>query len=510
MLSLIYQQKSTRSEGAASKDDARSHTALHANQNSLSFSVSNGVNHLHNGGLNTGDEVSGMSVLSTGDARCTEPIQGKEILESRLCSSVSELSDVPVSVSRIEQSGKSEATKESADKNVLSDLSSGLGREELAAVAFLVSPTSKSGNETCELQKLVLSTKVTEIITNTKAAMSLSITNPPVDVFTVSSPGDGIINLSVPFSPNLSSTVAVLPSPVAKERVTFSKHVTEIPEGANDCQNRPKRIPPPPPPRKTVCCQGNTSGSSDNSTGSVYENVDRCKQDAAEQTMASTKMARPQSVFGLSRQSETVFMKPRPISEYVQGGFQSPLSKPSSATTSPVCFTNGNRAVLTKEPVVLVQASAVDELCCQKDSDSDSSTSADSQTGTIKRNPHSKDETPGDKKQQTQAGSNGSIARETSRLPPPVPLRKTSTLSSQNKMTLSPVAQHQYSNIQELRREHALLEKQQGGHAARKTLRSADSSLANGEIAQETRQARTNASQDSKTERRKCEETEIY
>ena len=511
VLSLIYQQKSTPSEGASSKDDTRSHTALHANQNSLSGSVSNGVNHLPNGGLNTGDEVSGMSVLSTCDARSTEPTRSKESLESRPCSNAS---DVPASVCSNEESGKSEATKESSDKKIPSDLSSGVGRrEELAAVAFLVSPTAKSGSEICERQKSVVSsTKVTEIVTNTKPVTSLSATNPPVDVFTASSPCDGIINLSVPLSPSMSSTVVVSPSPSAKERVTFSKHVVEIPEGSNDCQNRPKRIPPPPPPRKMVASQGNTSGSADNS---VYENVDSCKQDAADQAVASNKMARPQSVFGLFRQSETVlFMKPRPISEYVQGGFQSPPSKLSSATTSPVCFTNGNRgAIPTKEPVVLAQASAADKLCCQKDSDSDSSTSADSQTGTIKRNPHTKDETPpGDKKQQTQAGSNGNISRETSRIPPPVPLRKTSTLSSQNKTTSSPVAQHQYSNIQELRREHALLEKQQqqGGHVARKSPRTADSSLANGEIAQETKPARTNAGQNSKTERRKCEETEIY
>lgn len=510
VLSLIYQQKTTPSDGAASKDNAQNHASLHANQNSAS--VTNGVdNHLPNGGFNTSDKVSGTSVLSICDVRSTEPTQSKKGSDGRLHGNVS---DVLESMCSSEQSGKSEATKESSDKKIPLDLSLGAPsrKEDPMAVAFLVSPTAKSGGgETCERQKpTVSSLEVAETATDAKAITLSSATKPPVDVFSAPSPNDSIVSLSIPSSLNLSGTVAVSPSPTAKERVTFSRHVVEIPDCANDYSNRSKRVPPPPPPRKTTPSQGNGSGSTD-----IYENVDDCKGQGAAEPVASTRMVRPQSVFGLSRQAETVmFMKPRPISEYVQGGFQSPPSKLSSATTSPVCFTNGNRAISTKEPTPSAQVSSVaDKLCCQKDSDSDSSTSADSQTGTIKRNPHMKDEVPGDIKQQAPAGSNGNVGRETCRIPPPVPLRKTSTLSTQNKMTSSPVAQHQYSNIQELRREHALLEKQQlqqSGDVTRKTPRTAGSSLVNGEIDHEAKLMRTNAGQNSQTERRKCEETEIY
>lgn len=263
-------------------------------------------------------------------------------------------------------------------------------------------------------------------------------------------------------SPEISS---VLSSPLNPDSTAFENSSTH--ERNSVVRNR--KVAPPPPPRKTVGPQGSVVGPA--------------------VRLVASKMTRPQSMFGglLSPNSESLF----PLSS-------TKLRLTSCSGRTNHAHTNG----LNESPNSVYktagdddddteQGSCVDRNS-QKDSDSeDSSVSSESQTGTIKRAPLAKeDPLLCDDKSQNKAtgGSNGNAA---SRVPPPVPLRKTSILSTQGRTESPAAAQHQYSNIQELRRE-----------------------LANGNIASSPsvplKPNQLNAGQNSKTDRRECEETEIY
>lgn len=308
-------------------------------------------------------------------------------------------------------------------------------------------------------------------------------------------------NSSGTFSPVLSP-MGVAPCPLQNNVGGINQHVTERTRDPGQAQD--KKIVPPPPPRKTG---HQIPVESSSGSGLIYENVDGCKPN---DRLAPLKTTRPQSVFAVSHKSESLVsstVKQRPTSEYSSYGL---MTSNSDAIAVRDTLNGRSRIAGDKERTATPQnSSVVDKLsavCCQKDSDSDSSASNDSQTGTIKRTPLTKDDTSCDDKPQKRT-----IGPSVSRIPPPVPLRKTSTLSTQGGIAVSPLAQHQYSNLQELRRERELLEKQ--SVSARRQPKTTEPSLTNGNVASSQtapKPNRLNLGQNKKADRRKCEETEIY
>jgi len=237
------------------------------------------------------------------------------------------------------------------------------------------------------------------------------------------------ITSPVPLSNIKSTSTPQSSSPSPKGHVTFSDHITEIQPNVGSgggVNGKPRRIPPAPPPRRAI--------------KNIPSNV--CS------ALSGKPRDRPYSAV---EPLATVGVDGRPGLPTVNGvGRARPLSVAPLATV---------------------------------DSDSDSSVGTESQTGTIRRNTSMSADRrhPG-----TELQRNGASGRT----PPPVPTRKTSSLTS----SLSSAAKNsegflaqdvQYCNLHDVRQECARLElasSQQDGRP--------NGSRADGMV--------------------KCEETEIY
>jgi len=232
----------------------------------------------------------------------------------------------------------------------------------------------------------------------------------------------------VPLSNVKSLSTPQSPSPSPKGHVTFSDHVTEIHPsvdgGGAGVNGKPRRIPPAPPPRRaiknvgTIVCPASPGKPRDRPSSAV-------------EPLATTS---------------------------VDGRLGFPDGRPGFPTVNGI----GRVRPYSMAPLATV------------DSDSDSSVGTESQTGTIRRNTSQSS----DKRNLAVELRNGARGRT----PPPVPTRKTSSLSSSFSSATTDV---QYSNLHDVREECARLE------------------LASG-----PQDGRLNGTKNERVT--KCEETEIY
>ena len=296
---------------------------------------------------------------------------------------------------------------------------------EIAAIESVppspvVSSPNVKAEEVKELAKCSLSGE-TVVKPNAICTNSSSLITSPIAI----TPGPSVVS-DKPVSLSIASN--------AKTDCQFiDTHLTPTAEtsvhpGFEKCQDtknngsKVKRIPPPPPPRKM----------------------------ANQPTSVPTSPL--QDKFALVNQN-------KPENAKTNGGFQLDSKRPNSVlglcdSGIMTSFTESGQATCddssgeeNSKQTVARSVSAIEDICNGEES-SESEDSCCSQFGTIKRAPNSKTE--------TQSQPNNSNPSTGSKLPPPVPVRKTSTLS---RITSPSDVQHQYSNMQELSKECALLER---------------------------------------------------
>ena len=219
-------------------------------------------------------------------------------------------------------------------------------------------------------------------------------------------------------------------------RVSFSSTVTEIPSLSSSSQDgaRPKKVPPPPPPRKssrsTVLSPSANKVSQrlqlQSGSPPTYENIDNFPKKGQ-----SNNSPNPTNASKLPNS---------PTSRIPQVSGTKPMTRYQQELASGI-YANLNRPDLQEQkmrPMEAVKTASLDKS--PEDDTEESESSSEESQGTVKRRPASKEtspQPPTDNKDSMSSAdqSKHSIIGEESqpndgkRLPPPPPVRKTSTLS---------------------------------------------------------------------------------
>jgi len=273
-------------------------------------------------------------------------------------------------------------------------------------------------------------------------------------------------------------------SPSPKGHVTFSDQITEFhPDEESGINSKSKRVPPAPPPRKVLIQleNGSRSGGSP-SSGSPS---------ASDKIYSILRKDRPSSAV---EPSVTAF-------DDSCNHSQGPMVRPRSGRMNG--FPSGRP--LSVAPLATV------------DSDSDSSVSGVDvqQTGTIRRNAAVR--VPDSLDAQSMPSPNGKATKDVFKIPPPVPVRKTSSLtttsSNSNLVGIGSPTSDLYSNLQDMKLECALLESAAAA-AAKYNVSKSVADVKGVNISSQNSSIMNLRCTDSSSgvhgSVKKCEETEIY
>ena len=247
------------------------------------------------------------------------------------------------------------------------------------------------------------------------------------------------------------------------KNVTFSPSVTEIGDTSPDQKN--KKVPPPPPPRRSsrssLRVQSPQSTPTRRGTSPpAYENIENfpTKVDPSENG-ASGGHPPPGMVLishGRSRSEPAPDGAPgrppgrgRPLNKFQQElaeGIYANLNRPDLQSQ------HVNAAKVIHDPSVKEETAIRLELSGGGNSDNESTTSsADSQSGTIRRNP----------KASGVNGKDGVTMREGKKVPPPPPVRRSSHLSKTPEVETVKEENERPKSVHELQQQFTQMEQQQ-------------------------------------------------